>query len=218
MIKLYGFAVSNYYNMVKFALLEKGLAFEEVAAAPSQEAAYTARSPMGKVPCIETPQGCLSETAAILDYLEDSHPEPRLLPADAFERAKVRELMRGVELYIELQARRHFRHVFFGEAKSQAAVDEVRPVVENGLRALRQLMGKGPWICGGQFTLADIFAYHTFGYAAMAMNAIYGWDIVAEVPGLKEILARIAERPAAKRVDADQQAALQAFMAQKAAG
>jgi len=218
MIKLYGFAVSNYYNMVKFALLEKGIAFEEVTATPSQEAAYTARSPMGKVPCIETPQGCLSETAAILEFLEDSHPEPRLLPADAFERAKVRELMHGVELYIELQARRHFRHVFFGEARSQTAVDEVRPVVENGLRALRQLMGKGPWICGGQFTLADIFAYHTFGYAAMAMNAIYGWDIVAEVPGLKEILARIAERPAAKRVDADQQAALQAFMAQKAAG
>ena len=218
MIKLYGFAVSNYYNMVKFALLEKGIAFEEVTATPSQEAAYTARSPMGKVPCIETPQGCLSETAAILEFLEDSHPEPRLLPTDAFERAKVRELMHGVELYIELQARRHFRHVFFGEARSQTAVDEVRPVVENGLRALRQLMGKGPWICGGQFTLADIFAYHTFGYAAMAMNAIYGWDIVAEVPGLKEILARIGERPAARRVDADQQAALQAFMAQKAAG
>ena len=218
MIKLYGFAVSNYYNMVKFALLEKGIAFEEVTATPSQEAAYTARSPMGKVPCIETSQGCLSETAAILEFLEDSHPEPRLLPTDAFERAKVRELMHGVELYIELQARRHFRHVFFGEARSQTAVDEVRPVVENGLRALRQLMGKGPWICGGQFTLADIFAYHTFGYAAMAMNAIYGWDIVAEVPGLKEILARIGERPAAKRVDADQQAALQAFMAQKAAG
>lgn len=218
MIKLYGFAVSNYYNMVKFALLEKGVAFEEVAAAPSQEADYTSKSPMGKVPCIQTPQGFLSETAAILDYLEESHPEPRLLPTDAFARAKVREVMRGLELYIELQARRHFRHVFFGEAKSQPAVEEVRPVVENGLRALRQLAGKGPWLCGEQFTLADIVAYHTFGYAAMAMNAIYGWDIVAEVPGLKETLARIAERPAAKRVDADQQAALQAFMAQKAAG
>lgn len=218
MIKLYGFAVSNYYNMVKFALLEKGIAFEEVAAAPSQEADYTSKSPMGKVPCIQTPQGFLSETAAILDYLEESHPEPRLLPTDAFARAKVREVMRGLELYIELQARRHFRHVFFGEAKSQAAVDEVRPVVENGLKALRQLAGKGPWLCGEQFTLADIFAYHTFGYAAMAMNAIHGWDIVAEVPGLKETLARIAERPAAKQVDADQQAALQAFMAQKAAG
>jgi glutathione S-transferase len=173
---------------------------------------------MGKVPCIETPQGFLSETAVILDYLEECHPEPRLLPGDAFARAKVREVMHGLELYIELQARRHFRHVFFGEAKSQAAVDEARPVVENGLRALRQLACKGPWLCGDQFSLADIFGYHTFGYAAMAMNAIHGWDIVAEVPGLKETLARIGERPAAKKVDADQQLALQAFMAQKAAG
>ena len=48
MIKLYGFAVSNYYNMVKLALLEKKLPFEEVSAMASQEASYKAKSPMGR--------------------------------------------------------------------------------------------------------------------------------------------------------------------------
>jgi len=57
MLKLHGFSVSNYYNMAKFALLEKGLAFDEVSAMPSQEADYKAKSPMGKVPCIETDKG-----------------------------------------------------------------------------------------------------------------------------------------------------------------
>ena len=40
MIKLYGFAVSNYYNMVKMALIEKGMEFEEVTVRPSQESEY----------------------------------------------------------------------------------------------------------------------------------------------------------------------------------
>mgnify|MGYP001217486463 CR=1 FL=1 len=217
MIKLYGFAVSNYYNMVKLALLEKNIAFEEVTATPSQEADFKAKSPMGKIPCIETPRGFLSETAAILQYLEDTHPNPALLPADAFARAKVRELAHGLELYIELQARRHYGHVFFGGPKSQAAVDEVRPVVENGLKALRQL-SSGQYLCGDRFTLADVVAYYTFPYAQMVLQAVYGWDIMAEVPGLAERLARIGARPAAQKVDADHKAAMAAFMAQKKAG
>ena len=47
MIKLYGAPLSNYYNMVKVALLEKGLAFEEVLTPPSQDAGYLAKRPMG---------------------------------------------------------------------------------------------------------------------------------------------------------------------------
>lgn len=96
MTKLHGFAVSNYYNMVKFALLEKGAKFEEVAAMPSQENDYKAESPMGKVPCLETDKGFLSETNVILEYIEASHASPALLPADAFAAAKVREVMKVV--------------------------------------------------------------------------------------------------------------------------
>ena len=48
MLKLGGFAVSNYYNKVKVALLEKGIPFEEVFCTTSQDEAYLQRSPMGK--------------------------------------------------------------------------------------------------------------------------------------------------------------------------
>ena len=54
MLKLYGFPVSNYFNMVKIALLEKQIEFEEVLVYPNQEHDYLSKSPMGKVPCIET--------------------------------------------------------------------------------------------------------------------------------------------------------------------
>lgn len=211
MIKLYGFPVSNYFNMVKLALLEKGLAFEEVAARPSQEGAYKAKSPMGKVPCIEVAEGFISETGVILDYLEEQ--QPGHLPQSAFARAKARELMRVLELYIELPGRRHFGHVFFGGPKSDAAVEEVRPTVEKGLVALQQLMGKGEWLCGDQFSLVDIYAYYTLGYAAIALKAVYGWDIVAEVPGLGAVLERIKARATTQQVDAAQQAAFAAMSA-----
>lgn len=217
MLKLYGFPVSDYYNMVKAALLEKGFQFEEVMVRPGADPNFLAKSPMGKIPCLETPRGFLSETSAIFEYLEDTHPTPALLPADAYERAKVRELARGIELYIELQARRHYGHVFFGGPKSQAAVDEVRPVVENGLAALRQL-AHGQFLCGDRLTLADVVAYYTFPYAQMALKAIYDWDPVAAVPGLAERLARIGARATAQRVDADHKTAMAAFTAQKRAG
>jgi glutathione S-transferase len=50
MLKLYGFPVSNYTNMVELALLEKGLPFEYVLTFPEQTPEFLARSPRGKVP------------------------------------------------------------------------------------------------------------------------------------------------------------------------
>lgn len=215
MLKLHGFSVSNYYNMVKFALLEKGLAFEEVSAMPSQEADYKAKSPMGKVPCLETDKGFLSESSAALDYLERLQPNPALLPADPYSAAKVREVMRVLELYIELQARRHYGELFFGGERNQAAFTEAKPIMENGVKALQQLGRFKPFVCG-EFSAADIMAAHTFIYAAPVAQAIYGWDIVAEVPGLKESIDATNKRAAGAKVLTDQQAALKAFQAAKA--
>lgn len=214
MTKLYGFSVSNYYNMAKFSMLEKGIKFEEVPAMPSQEKDYTSKSPMGKVPCVETDKGFLSETTAILDYLEALQPTPALLPKDAYAAAKVREIVKVLELYIELPARRHYAEIFFGEARNATAVTEVKPVIEKGLSALRQLCVFKPYLCG-EFSYADIVAAHTFIYAAPVCQAVYGWDIVAEVPGLKAAIEATNARGAGAKVMADQQVALQAMTAAK---
>ncbi|MDG1464250.1 MAG: glutathione S-transferase N-terminal domain-containing protein, partial [Acidimicrobiales bacterium] len=82
--KLYGFSVSNYYNMVKLALLEKGLPFEEVPFYAGQTPEVLAVSPRGKVPVLGVKQGFINETSVILEYLEQTQEGPALLPADPF--------------------------------------------------------------------------------------------------------------------------------------
>ena len=216
MIKIYGFRVSNYYNMVRWAMLEKGIEFEEVHTMPNQESEFIAKSPMGKVPCIEVEGTFLSETGVILDYLEEAYPATPLHPSDPLARAKVREIIRCVELYIELSARRHYSHLFFGDEINQAAVEEVKPVMEKGLRSLKQLANFDPYIAGNQFTYADIVTYHSFSYPVNVAQAFYDWDIIAEVPGLQASRETVAAREHCQKVDSEWQAALAEF--QSAAG
>ncbi|NKB39148.1 MAG: glutathione S-transferase [Gammaproteobacteria bacterium] len=211
MLKLYGFRVSNYYNMLKFAFLEKGIKFEEVHAMPNQETEFTSKSPMGKVPCIEVDGAYLSETGVILDYLEDISPSPALFPSDAFQKAKARELLRCCELYIELAARRHYGHLFFGEDINEAAVNEVKPVMEKGVRAISQLARFSPYLCGEELSYADIVAYHCFSYPVNVAEKIYDWDIISDIPGLKSWKETVAAREHCKTVDSEWLAALNEF-------
>jgi len=211
-LKLHGISVSNYTNMVKQCLIEKGIEFEQLPARPGQEADFLAMSPMGKIPCLETAEGFLVETSAILDYLEEVQPDPAMYPSQAFAKAKAREIIHICELYIELAARRHLGHAIFGRERSEEAHSEVRPQVEKGLRAFTQLANFGPYVMGSEFGNADVFVYHAFHLASQILKRIYDWDIVTEVPGLAAHVAVMDEREATRRVIADHEEALAVLM------
>src|SRR5690606_13315971 len=65
MLKLYGFPLSNYYNRVKIALLEKNVPFEEVLAVPGKDEVVRTHSPARKIPFIEVEGEFLAESTAI---------------------------------------------------------------------------------------------------------------------------------------------------------
>ncbi len=72
MLKLCGFALSNYYNKVKLVLMEKQIPFEEALVWADRSATLLEKSPLGKVPFIETEHGVLCESQVIVDYLESA--------------------------------------------------------------------------------------------------------------------------------------------------
>lgn len=210
MLKLYGFSVSNYYNVVKAALLEKGLAFEEVLVYPSPE--LLAQSPMGKVPCLETAQGALSESQVMLDYLEELQPEPRLYPADAFARAKVREVLRIIELYLELPARRLYPEAFFGGTVSAETKAEVKADLAKGTAALARMSDLQGYIAGDSLSYADLAAAIHLPLVRDAGQRIYDEDLLAPLSNLADYLQRISQRPSMQRVLADYKQGLSDFM------
>lgn len=212
MITLYGIAISNYYNKIKLALLEKNIPFAEEALPPGQSDAVLKRSPLGKIPFIKTADGYLSESQAILEYLEDVFPEHPLYPADAYARAKCRELIQHIELNVELIARRLYAEAVFGGKVSQETKNEVLGKVEAGLIGLARLLKLTPYALGEHFTAADIVAWPHLQLVAHATQQIYGRDLVTEhIPNIGAYIQLIESRPHAQKVGRDRSAALEVF-------
>jgi len=97
-VKLYGYFRSSAAYRVRIALNLKGLPYDAVPVHLAREggeqhrAEFRVLNPQGLVPVLEDGGRVLTQSLAILEYLEESHPEPPLLPADAVGRARVRAL------------------------------------------------------------------------------------------------------------------------------
>lgn len=204
MLKLYGFTVSNYFNMVKNVLLEKGVDFEFVNTMPSQEGDYLSMSPMGKVPCIETDQGFLTETSVIFDYLEETQDGPSFYPKDPYKRAKVKELIKELELYVELPARTCFPEAFFGGEVSDEVKEKALAAVKKGLSCVKRNASFSPYIAGPELTYADFFFMYSVNLAAAVGKRIFKTDLLEDFPEAQKLMAELNERDAAKQVAADQ--------------
>ncbi|MDE2221277.1 MAG: maleylacetoacetate isomerase, partial [Gammaproteobacteria bacterium] len=124
-------------------------------------AAYRALNPQSRVPALETPEGVLTQSLAIIEWLEETHPEPPLLPATAAARARVRALallmvadvqpLQNTSVTSYLQERLHV---------DAAAIDTWRrDWVGRGLAALEAMLGResaGDFCVGPRPTLADV--------------------------------------------------------------
>jgi glutathione S-transferase len=208
MITLCGFSLSNYYNKVKLALLEKGVPFqEEVVRTGRADEEVLSASPLGKIPFIRTPHGPLCESQAILEYLEAAHPTPALLPADPYAAAKVRELMIFINLHLELVARELYAQAFFGGSVSDSTQARVRKQLDKNIPAFKRLAKFAPFVAGDTFTMADCAAYVSLPLVGMSTRLVLGSDLLAE-HGVdwKGYGKLVGQRPSALKVDADRKA------------
>lgn len=215
-LKLCGFSASNYYNKIKLQLLEKGVPFvEELVWAGHSEALLVDRSPMGKVPFLDTPQGPISESGACAEYIEAAYPQKPLLPADAYAAAKVREIMIYSELHLELVARQLYAEAFFGGKVSDEVKERTHKLLVKGVHGFAKIAKFAPYIAGPEFSLADCAAVAHLPLVASASKIIYGEDVLAALP-VRDYVKMMGERATMKAVNADRKSSTEIMLAARA--
>ena len=213
MLILHGFPFSNYHNIVKHALMQKDIAFEEHIVYPNSPELKKV-NPTGKVPAMTTEKGTnISESSVLLEYLEDAYPENPLFPADIDARAKVRQLVKISELYLELPARRLLPAVLGNAELPDALLQEVKGVLEKGAYSIAELAEFGPYLLGSKLSLADIYMRYALAIPKLVGPSKLNWNVLEAVPGLASWDEMMADTDIARQIDADQRDSTAEFMA-----
>ena len=165
-------------------------------------AEYLAINPKGRVPALVTPQGVLTETPAILSWIPEAHPAARLLPEDAWARAQAHAFNSYLCSTVHVaHAHKHRGYRWADEPSSFA--DMTRKVPENEVACFRLIedeMFEGPWVLGADYSVCDGYLFTLFGWLPED-----GVD-QSQFPRLAEHSRRVAERPAVRKVLAQQAA------------
>jgi len=124
----------------------------------------------------------------------------------------VRELVRYLELHLELVARNLYPEAFFGGKVSDAAKEKTLAQLEKNIAAFARLARFAPFMAGNKFTLADCAAAVHLPLISGATKIIYGQDLLAALP-VRDYLKRLGERPTVQKVNADRKANNELMMA-----
>ncbi|HYA06608.1 MAG TPA: maleylacetoacetate isomerase [Xanthobacteraceae bacterium] len=164
-MKLYSFFRSSAAYRVRIALNVKGIAYETVSVHLVKDGGHNKRpefravNPQMRVPVLVTADGnVLIQSLAIIEYLEETQPEPPLLPHSPLARAKVRALAELIACDIHpLNNTSPLRYLKREMSQEQSAIDAwYHHWVIEGFEALEALIEPGPYACGSQVTLADV--------------------------------------------------------------
>lgn len=166
-MKFYGFFRSGSSHRVRIVFNLKGLdyakEFISLAKNEHRQSTFTAINPQGFVPVLETEQGYLTQSPAIIEWLEEKYPEPALLPKDAFGKAKVRAMaaLIGCDIH-PLNNKRVLEYL-----RQDLALDEAQVLawcakwIHSGFSALENMVSqdsdRGKFCYGNQPTIADAY-------------------------------------------------------------
>lgn len=195
---LHGYWRSGTSYRTRIALNLKGLEYQQapldLRTGAQKSAAYLSLNPQGLVPALETDDGLvLTQSPAILEWLEETHPEPRLLPRDAAGRAQVRAMAAVIGCDIHPLNNLRVLKAVRSLGADQVGVDAwAGRWIIDGFTALEALVARrgDGWCFGASPTLADCYLIPQL-YSARRFNV----DLAA-FPRLLEIEARAEAHPA----------------------
>ncbi len=162
MYTLYDYYRSSAAYRVRIGLNLKGVAYDSVDVSllngDQRSPEHLARNPQGFVPVLDVGEGVLTQSLAILDYLDARHPDPRFVPADPLARS--RTLAMALTVACDIHPLNNLRVLkYLGrelDAEEEARNDWYRHWVVQGFDALEHMAGDGPYLGGDAPDMADI--------------------------------------------------------------
>jgi glutathione S-transferase len=174
-MKLFTFPPAPNPSKLHLYLREKGIEIPQVMVnlvhGEQHKPEFRAVNPLGGVPVLELDDGShLRESLAIIEYLEELHPDPPMIGRDALERARVRSLERTIDLGVLIRTARIVhatRSPLPGVEPSPEVARSERERLDEVLAVLDEEIGDRPFVAGGMPTIADctLFAGVRFGAA-----------------------------------------------------
>jgi len=206
MARLYHVPLSPYCRKVRLSLAEKKIECELVEEKYWEaDPDFMRRNPAGKVPILRMDGQLMAESAAICEYIEETHPEPRLMPKDAAGRFEVRRLVSWFddkfhnEVTSKLLYERVTKKVMGRGYPDSTNVKAGAKAIKYHLDYLAWLLDQRRWLAGDAMTLADFAA--AAHLSALDYISDVDWDR-SEV--VKDWYAKIKSRPAFRGILADQ--------------
>ena len=171
-MRLHGYFRSSAAYRVRIALNLKGVkaehAFRHLRKGEQRAPDYLAMNPQGLVPTLELDNGALlTQSLAIVEWLDETHPNPPLLPADPLQRARVRAFALAIACEIHPVQNLRVLAAVRELGGEQAGQDWAKRINEEGLAACEKMIANepGPFCFGAQPTLADICLVPQLGNA-----------------------------------------------------
>jgi len=164
-VTLYSYFRSSAAYRVRIAFNLKGLSYDTVSihlqkeGGQNRKPAYRAINPQMRVPTLKPDSGeIITQSLAIIEYLDEVHPQPPLLPRDSIERAQVRALAQLVACDIHpLNNVGPLRYLKNELGQDQSKIDAwYHHWVREGFDAIEAMVRPGPYAYGADVTLADI--------------------------------------------------------------
>ncbi|MBQ4850943.1 maleylacetoacetate isomerase [Pseudoalteromonas sp. MMG012] len=195
-MKLYTYFRSSAAYRVRIALNLKNISHElsgvNLLKSEQQAAPYTEKNPQGLLPALETEHGVLAQSLAILEWLEETHPDTPLLPADSWEKAQVRSFCYAIASDIHPIDNLRVLKYLSGELNVDDEQKNTwyRHWVIEGFNRLESLLGDHDYCFGSEPSLADICL------VPQVFNALRFKVDMSQYPKISAIYARCNTLPA----------------------